>query len=128
MSKETSSLLNKARESVKAARLLAEQGHHDFSVSRSYYAMFYVAEAILLKEGQAFSKHSGVISAFGKLLVKTGKVPEEFHRFLIEGFDHRTTGDYDAESGFNKKEADDQIANAERFVELGAKFLEEKKS
>ena len=53
-----------------AAQLLNDQGFHDFATSRAYYAMFYVAEALLLGEGLTFSKHSAVIAAFGKSFVK----------------------------------------------------------
>ena len=56
--------------------------------------MFYVAEAILLGEGLTFSKHSAVIAAFGEHFVKPGRIPPEFHRYLIEGEDNRHLGDY----------------------------------
>ena len=38
-------LLNKAEQSLAAAELLERDGFDDFSVSRSYYAMFYAIEA-----------------------------------------------------------------------------------
>ncbi|MEW6378168.1 MAG: HEPN domain-containing protein [bacterium] len=55
MTVEQTALLQKSQESLRAARLLAEQGFYDFAVSRAYYAMFYVAEAFLLGEGLAYS-------------------------------------------------------------------------
>jgi len=58
--------------------------------------MFYVAEAFLEGEGLSFSKHAAVISAFGKHMVRSGKVPKEFHRFLMEAQDVRQSGDYQA--------------------------------
>ena len=95
MTPEQAALLKKAKDSLEASRLLVERGFYDFAVSRAYYSMFYIAEAFLLGEGLSFSKHSGVIAAFGQHFVKTGKVPQEFHRFLIEGEDSRNIGDYD---------------------------------
>lgn len=59
MTPEQAALLRKAQDSVRAAKLLASQGFYDFAASRAYYAMFYVAEAILLSQGLSFSKHSG---------------------------------------------------------------------
>ncbi len=94
MTPEQAALLQKASDSLDAARLLVSQGFNDFAVSRAYYTMFYVAEALLLGEGLTFSKHSGVISAFGQRFAKTGRVPTEFHRYLIEGGDSRNVGDY----------------------------------
>jgi len=37
--------------------------------------MFYTVEALLLSQNLTFSKHSAVISAFGKNFVKTGIFP-----------------------------------------------------
>ena len=56
----------------------------DFAESRAYYAMFYIVEAFLEGEGMSFSKHSAVISAFGREFARTNRVPVEFHRFLID--------------------------------------------
>lgn len=123
MSPEQAALLKKAKDSLDAARLLFEKGYYDFAASRTYYSMFYIAEAFLLGEGLSFSKHSAVIAAFGKRFVKTGRVPKEFHRFLIEGEDSRNIGDYDIVSGLNNEEALEQIRHAESFIELADKML-----
>jgi uncharacterized protein (UPF0332 family) len=80
---EQEALLNKARDSITAAQILVEHGLFDFAASRAYYAMFYVAESLLLGEGLSFSKHSGVIAAFGQHFTKTGRLSPEFHRYLI---------------------------------------------
>lgn len=78
MTKDQSELLEKAKASLKAAKMLDNEGFYDFAASRAYYTMFYVAEAFLLDKGMAFSKHAGVHSAFGKHFVKTGLIPPEF--------------------------------------------------
>jgi uncharacterized protein (UPF0332 family) len=80
-------LLVRARESLKAAQALMQLGFYNFSVSRSYYSMFYVAQAFLLADEQSFSRHSAVIAAFGQRFAKTGKVPPHFHRHLLEAQD-----------------------------------------
>jgi len=59
-------ILEKARESIDAAKLLAEQGYLDFAASRAYYGMFYAAEALLLHKDLSFSSHSAVIAAYGR--------------------------------------------------------------
>jgi uncharacterized protein (UPF0332 family) len=70
MTSEQEALLRKAYSSLAAARLLANQKYYDFSISRAYYAMFYVAQAFLSGEGLSFSKHSAVIAAFGQHFCK----------------------------------------------------------
>lgn len=90
-------LMAKAEESLGAGRELLAGGHHGFSAARIYFAMFYAAQAALLNKGLQFSKHSAVIAAFGKELVKTGAVPEEAFGALRNGFDARAEGDYGLE-------------------------------
>lgn len=120
MNADQSALLDKARDSLRAAQLLFQEGFFDFAVSRAYYAMFYVAEALLLEEELSFSKHSAVIAAFGKHFVKTGKISPEYHRFLIEGMDSRNVGDYALHARISKKGASEQIRRAEKFLEMAA--------
>ena len=67
-------LLTKARRSVAAGRRLAANGDLDFAVSRAYYAMFYTAQAFLLRGQRRFSKHSSVIDAFGQEFRKTTRL------------------------------------------------------
>ncbi|MEO1294210.1 MAG: HEPN domain-containing protein [Cyanobacteria bacterium J06636_16] len=83
----------KAQRSLDAANQLMQQSFYDFAISRAYYAMFYVAEALLDKEGFSFSSHAAVISAFGQSLARPGKVPVEFHRYLIDAQTQRPRAD-----------------------------------
>jgi len=57
-------LVNKAKDSLGAARTLIRDGYYDFAASQAYYAMFYIAEAMLMQLRQSYNKHSAVISAF----------------------------------------------------------------
>ena len=113
-----------AAESIKAARLLADQKLNRFAVSRAYYAMFYCAQALLLAKQLAFSKHSGVIAAFGKEFAKTMELPSEFHRFLIEAAEVREEGDYDYTAVIEAAECVRQIARAESFLDATRRYLQ----
>jgi uncharacterized protein (UPF0332 family) len=123
MTPEQSALIKKAQNSIDAAHLLKDSGYYDFAVSRAYYAMFYVAEAFLLEDDLSFSKHSAVISAFGKRFAKLVRVPQEFHRYLIEGEDSRNIGDYDTGEGLSEDDANTQIERAEKFLKLAEQLL-----
>jgi uncharacterized protein (UPF0332 family) len=98
-------------------------GLYDFAVSRAYYAMFYVAQALLLGEGLSFSKHSAVIAAFGQHFARTGRITADFHRYLIEGQASRNTGDYDPASHLTNVQAEEQVSRAQAFVEMGEQFM-----
>lgn len=116
MTPEQLALLDKAKRSMDAAKSLVEQGFYDFAVSRAYYAMFYVAEALLDRVGLAFSSHAAVISAFGQYLARSGKVPAEYHRQLIDAQAQRTRADYDPQPNLSRQDAELLISQAQAFL------------
>jgi uncharacterized protein (UPF0332 family) len=123
MTLEQEKLLQKSRESVKAAQLLAREELYDIAVSRAYYAMFYIAEAFLIGDNLSFSKHSAVISKFGEVFARTERLPVKFHRYLIQAEQSRIKADYDATSKSTELEATEQISRAEEFLVLAQEFL-----
>jgi uncharacterized protein (UPF0332 family) len=124
MMPEQADLLRQAHDSLAAAKILDTQGYHGFAASRAYYTMFYIAEAFLLGQGMAFSRHSGVHAAFGEYFVKTGVVAPEFHRYRIRGMEVRHAGDYGRGStAVTPQEASQQIAHAEEFVALAERLI-----
>lgn len=119
---EIRGLLVKARRSIKAAERLLLDGDYDFAISRPYYGMFYVAQALLLTRELRRSKHSGVIAAFQEHFVKPGDVPAHFFHLLRDGFEDRAEGDYGF-SEINRDQAEAGIEAARQFVtELGKRL------
>lgn len=66
--------LEKARNKLRVARDLAHKAEWDDAVSRAYYAAFHAAQAALLTEGQKVDTHKGLVTLFGLLLIKSGKL------------------------------------------------------
>jgi len=75
---EIDSLIKRAKRYIKSAELLLNDKDYESSISRTYYAMFYAAQAALLTKTLSFSSHKGVISAFGKHFIKTEIFPEKW--------------------------------------------------
>jgi uncharacterized protein (UPF0332 family) len=123
MMPEQAVLLQNAHNNVRGARLLANDTLYGIAVSRAYYAMFYIAQALLLGEGMAFSKHTGVIAAFGEYFANTGRVPKALHRILIDAEKLRLKGDYGDERVITAEQAETQIAYAERFLEVAEQMI-----
>jgi len=121
---ECSKILKRAGESIEAARVLCERGLFGFSVSRAYYAMFYVAEALLLTKDLAFSKHSAVIAAFGEHFTKSRLLNPQFHQHLIEAFDKRQIGDYALQEEIEPDDAKRQIERAVAFLQAARDWLD----
>ncbi len=97
MTPQQQALLQKAARSIQSAISQNETGFPEFAASRAYYAMFYIASAFLEGEGFAFSRHAAVIAAFGQQFARTGRVPVDFHRYLIDAQDTRNKADYNVE-------------------------------
>ena len=123
MTDEQLELLLKARQSLSAARVLLDNGYPDYAASRAYYTMFYIAEAFLAGEGMSFSRHSAVISAFGREFASTGRVSVEFHRFLIKAQELRNAGDYGQLNAVTAEQSTEQIIRAEQFLELAQNLI-----
>jgi len=116
-------LLDKAERSLSAAEGLLADGFPDFAAARSYYAMFYATEALLLSRDQSFSKHSAVIAAFGREFVKPGLLPQSLHRDLLEAYDLRNLGDYGAPHAIDHAVAAQALEKAKAFCAAVGDFL-----
>ena len=114
--------LARCREELAAARLLAEKGFEAQAVSRAYSAAFFAAETALLVLGETRSKHSGVISAFVRLLVRGGQLDEETGRLLRSLFERRNQADY-APVVVPAEEAEAAIGDAEQVVSAVGTWL-----
>jgi uncharacterized protein (UPF0332 family) len=108
--------LEQADESLEAAKILLDKGLIRPSVNRAYYAMFYAVLALLAREKQETSKHSGAITLFDRDFVKQGIFKKDFSRWLHDAFDLRQRSDYAAEYHVSGEETDKTLKNAESFV------------
>lgn len=115
----------KAKENLEASVMLIGQEYYDIAISRLYYSMFYCAETVLLEDNLTFSKHSSVIAAFGQHFAKTGRLPQELHRILIEAQDLRNLSDYDLMAVLNQEAAESLLAKAQTFLQAVSEFLTE---
>jgi uncharacterized protein (UPF0332 family) len=114
---EIAANLERAEQSIRAAKDLTINGYHDFAASRAYYAAFYGATAILLNEGLDFSKHSGVIASIHQQFVKTGKLSKEQGKDLSWLFEIRNVGDYGGMAHVSQPQAERAIQAAEDFLQ-----------
>jgi uncharacterized protein (UPF0332 family) len=70
---EISANLQRAKTSLQAAKDLIDKNYFDIAASRAFYAAFYAASALLLKENIDTTKHTGVIASIHRLFVKAMK-------------------------------------------------------
>lgn len=113
---EVAANLERAEQSLRAAKELTADGFYDIAASRAYYAAFYAATAALLSEGMEFSKHSGVVASLHQHLVKTGRLDKEHGRQLNWLFEMRNVGDYGVTAHVSPEEARQATEAAESFL------------
>ncbi len=118
-------LLSKAERFIRSAQILADDGDFDSAASRLYYAMFFVAEALLAARGKFFSSHSAVISAFGQQFAKTREMDPRFHRALLTGFSQRQIGDYAVSSGLSRADIESLMEEAVSFLAAARSWFRE---
>jgi len=107
--------LARASQALATARLVMEHQDYITVVNRSYYAIFYAANAMLTTKGLERSEHSAVIAAFRQHFVKTGEVAPELSHFYGEALDERQAGDYELEP-LDAETAERNLEHAEQFV------------
>src|SRR3989304_9361451 len=123
MNDYTRKLLDKAIDTIESAELLLDHGKTDLAAGRAYYALFYIAEALLNEKGLQFSKHGDVIAAYGKEFSKTKLLDQKFHRWLISGFDTRLISDYQVEPNIEESIVASMINQAREFLKAAQEYL-----
>ncbi len=123
--REVEALLEKAQRSFAAADLLLDSGDADyFAASRAYYGYFYVAQGLLLSEGQRYSRHGQVVAQYGRYFASTNRLDRRYHRFLGRAFDLRQLADYSAEVDVDPAVVSELIEVGEEFLEAAKDYLE----
>ena len=112
-----------AKECLDAAKSLLASSNYKSAANRSYYAIFHAMRAVLAFDGIDMKHHSGVISEFRKLYIKTNIFDIKLSQIISVLFDIRTESDYDDFFIISKSEVQEQIENAEYFLTEMELFL-----
>lgn len=89
--------LAKARRALASARVLLASGDAEGACNRAYYAMHDAARAALQfddSEAELPRSHSGLIAAFSRDWVKTGRIGVDMGRAFNRAADLRLLADY----------------------------------
>lgn len=116
--------LQRARETLEDARVLANASRWAACVNRLYYACFYAVSALLLQDDLSSTKHTGVRSLFNHHFVKTGKVPRLLAQVYNDLFARRQESDYLDFVHLEGAQVRPWLAEAEQLVEHVASLIE----
>jgi uncharacterized protein (UPF0332 family) len=120
---EVNSLIKRAERYLITAELLIKEGDYESSVSRSYYAMFFSAQAVLLSKELSYSSHKMTISGFGEHFIKTEIFSKDMGKDFNKAFDRRQISDYYHDFIIDKSEAENFVKSAKDFVKKIKVFL-----
>ena len=126
MKESTQQLMLNAEETLSAAEVLFKEDYLRDSVNRAYYAIFYIAEALLNEKDLRFSKHGTVHGAFAQHYIKTKLFDEKYHKLLTGAFRRRMLGDYDEVTRFNPEEVRQILDQASEFLDTAKTYLASK--
>jgi uncharacterized protein (UPF0332 family) len=116
--------IQQAQQALLEAKVLFRENLLLGTVNRSYYALFYSVQALVILQGETISKHSGVIAFFDRVYVKPGIFPKDLSKVLHFAFDRRQANDYSESSAIDITEVEAALKDAEIFVETIAKYLQ----
>ncbi len=115
-----------ATECLNAAKILLSVDNYKSAANRSYYTVFHAMRAVLAFDEIDMKHHSGIISEFRKLYIKTGIFDAKLSQIISLLFNIRTDSDYDDFFVINKEEVEEQIENAKFFLETVESYLSQK--
>ena len=121
---ETRAFFDKSNRKLILAKTAYSMDDYSDALSLSYYAMFLVAKALLLKKGiKAPKTHAGLIHKFNEHYVKDDDFPYEKYKYLASTQAQRENADYDAIDEIDERIARKRIKQAEEFIKEGERFI-----
>ena len=118
--------LDHAMEALSAAQNMIHQEQYLSASNRLYYAVFHAMRAVLAFDGIYKKHHSGIISEFRRLYIKTDTFPKELSTTISRAYDMRTGSDYDDFFIVSKQEVKELLQDVEVFLSQIQQYLQHK--
>jgi len=118
--------LEQSEECLGSAKKNLLMNEYKTSANRSYYCVFNAMRSLLALDEIDFKKHSAVISYFRKNYIKTEIFEKQLSNILEKLFEVRNSSDYDDFFLVSKEEVEQQIEQAEYFLNEIKKYLNER--
>ncbi len=84
--------LERAKETLEDAKLLADKQRWNSAINRLYYAAYYAVTALLHSENFKTTTHNGTKAMFSEHFIKTGLFPAELGKIYSQLFNMETKG------------------------------------
>jgi uncharacterized protein (UPF0332 family) len=117
--------LNRAKDTLDDAHILAEKNKWNSTINRLYYAAYYAVTALLLKSEIKTTTHNGVKSNFSEHFIKTNVISKEFGKIYSQLFTWRQKGDYDDLFDFEKDKVMPYFEPVKELIHTIEKIIKE---
>ncbi len=118
--------LKKAKETFSEVAILVENKLWRFAANRLYYACYYAASALLIKDAHETHTHSGVKNLLSLYYVKEDKIDKSLIKSYGNLFNMRQRGDYEDWVIIEESDIIPLLKPAEKFIEAIKILLETK--
>lgn len=108
--------LNRAKETLEAAKSLARDKHWNSVINRLYYSCFYAISALLYNHDINAKSHSGIKHQFALHYIKSGLIEKSIAEIYIDLFDYRQAGDYADFVDFDEEKTSPLIPQVESLL------------
>jgi uncharacterized protein (UPF0332 family) len=115
--------LQKAKDTLREAKGNIEIAYWHTVANRLYYACYYAASALLIKNGHIAQTHSGVIGLLGMHFISKGIISKELGKFYTKIFELRQTGDYSDWIAIEYADVQPLVEPAEEFIDTIEKLI-----
>lgn len=110
--------IERAFDTLSAAKTLADSGYWNAVANRLYYACFYAVLALLAKNDMDTYTHKGVKIMLSQHFIKSGLIDVVWSKLYQKLFDNRNEADYEDFVDFNEEEIGVFIDDAEQFINV----------
>lgn len=126
MKPETAEYLAKARLLPAEAHKLSRDGYLEVAAREAYLAAFNAGQALVFERtGRVAKTHSGLRSRFADLTRRDSQIPTHLGRYLGRAYKVKEARDYGPTRAIPGDKAKETIAQAQEFVDLIARLMEE---
>jgi uncharacterized protein (UPF0332 family) len=106
----------RAYEAYEDAVFLLVNKKYTIAVTRIYYGLFYMVNALALQHSFSTGKHQKLIGWFNKEFILAGKIDRKYGKILHRAYDNRMSGDYDDIISFSHDEVESMILDMKDFL------------
>lgn len=118
--------IDRAREAMKAAKLLFDNGFLKDAVSRLYYSLLYGIRALLLTRGLEAKSHEGALRLFGLHFIKQGLFETKDSHIFSKLMKYREEAEYNPSYTFTREDFIEFKKEAEKVIDKIMVYLKEK--